>query len=274
MDAPASRSAWIELLDLTLATLPTLDVGHLPMEVGAGVVSALNAQTREMFAQEAARIADKNRHLTWVTPSRDESTVSPFLRTAIPDLIGPGEDGDSAETERPIAVQGGRERGLVIHKLLEEVLTGETEDHRAALIERAGTLIQTLGLPVAVDPAKGLSDTEIAGCVERTLRVRQIAALRPTLLPEFPVYTSASIDGEEQATAGVTDATSFTPDGKPTVVIDWKSDVDVDPETLEHYRTQVRNYLRTTRAELGLIVFVTSGTVVPVHAAGDTQPTS
>ena len=224
------------MLDLTLATLPTLDVGHLPMEVGAGVVSALNAQTREMFAQEAARIADKNRHLTWVTPSRDESTVSPFLRTAIPDLIGPGEDGDSAETERPIAVQGGRERGLVIHKLLEEVLTGETEDHRAALIERAGTLIQTLGLPVAVDPAKGLSDTEIAGCVERTLR--------------------------------------FTPDGKPTVVIDWKSDVDVDPETLEHYRTQVRNYLRTTRAELGLIVFVTSGTVVPVHAAGDTQPTS
>lgn len=274
LDASASRSAWIELLDLSLASLPTLDLSHLPIEVDAGVVSTLNAQTREIFAQEAARIADKHRHLTWVTPSRDESTMGPVLQTAIPDLIGPGEDGDSLETERPIAVQGGRERGLVIHKLLEEVLTGETEDHRTSLIERAGALIQALGLPVAADPAKGLSDTEIAGCVERTLRLPQIAALRPTLLPEFPVYASDLLDGEERATAGVTDATSFAVDGKPMVVIDWKSDVDPAPETLEHYRIQVGNYLRTTGAELGLIVFVTSGTIVSVRAPGNLQPAS
>jgi exodeoxyribonuclease-5 len=274
LDASASRSAWIELLDLSLASLPALDLSHLSIEVDAGVVSTLNAQTREIFAQEAARIADKHRHLTWVTPSRDESTMGPVLQTAIPDLIGPGEDGDSLETERPIAVQGGRERGLVIHKLLEEVLTGETEDHRTSLIERAGALIQALGLPVAADPAKGLSDTEIAGCVERTLRLPQIAALRPTLLPEFPVYASDLLDGEERATAGVTDATSFAVDGKPMVVIDWKSDVDPAPETLEHYRIQVGNYLRTTGAELGLIVFVTSGTIVSVRAPGNLQPAS
>jgi exodeoxyribonuclease-5 len=271
LDASASRSAWVELLDLSLENLPAFDLSHLSREVGAGVVSTLNSQTREVFAQEAARIADKHRHLTWVTPSRDESTIGPVLQTAIPDHIGPGEDGDSVETERPIAVQGGRERGLVIHKLLEEVLTGETEDHRAALIERANTLIQALGLPVPADPAKGLSDAEIAGCVERTLHLPQIAALRPTLLPEFPVYASDLLDGEERATAGVTDATSFAVDGKPTVVVDWKSDVDPAPETLEHYRIQVGNYLRTTGAELGLIVFVTSGTVLSVHAPGGAQ---
>jgi exodeoxyribonuclease-5 len=266
LDASASRSAWIELLDLSLENLPALDLSHLPMEVGAGVMSTSNVQTREIFAQEAARIAGKHRQLTWVSPSRDESTVDPTLQTAIPNLIGPGEDGDSVETESPIAVQGGRERGLVIHKLLEEVLTGETEDHRAALIERAGVLIQALGRPVAADPATGLADVEIVGCVERTLRLPQIAALRPTLLPEFPVYASALLDGEEQATAGVTDATSFAPDGNPAVVVDWKSDVNPTPETLEHYRAQVGHYLRTTGAPLGLIVFVTAGTVVSVHA--------
>ncbi len=204
-----------------------------------------------------------------MTPGRDESTIGPVLQTAILDLIGPGEDGDSLETEGPIAVQGGRERGLVIHKLLEEVLTGETQDHRASLIERAGTLIQSLGLPVAADPAKGLSNIEIAGCVERTLRLPQVATLRPTLLPEFPVYASDLLDGEERATVGITDATSFAVDRKPTVVIDWKSDVHPAPETLEHCRTQVGNYLRTTGAELGPIFFVTSGTVVSVRAPGN-----
>jgi exodeoxyribonuclease-5 len=148
-------------------------------------------------------------------------------------------------------------------------LTGETEDHRASLIERAGALIQALGLAVAADPAEGLSDTEIAGCVERTLRLPQIAALRPTLLPEFPVYASDLLNGEERATAGITDATSFAVDGKPMVVIDWKSDVDPAPETLAHYRIQVGNYLRTTGAELGLIVFVTSSTIVSVRAPGN-----
>ena len=88
--------------------------------------------------------------------------------------------------------------------------------------------------------------------------------LRPTLVPEFPVYASELVDGEERATVGITDATNFASNGKPTVIIDWKSDVDPTPETLEHYRTQVGNYLRTTGVELGLIVFVTSGAVVSV----------
>ena len=48
------------------------------------------------------------------------------------------------------------------------------------------------------------------------------------------------------------------------MVVDWKSDVDPAPETLVHYRTQVRAYLDMTGAERGLIVLMTSGTVFPV----------
>ena len=86
------------------------------------------------------------------------------------------------------------------------------------------------------------------------------------MAPEFPVYASAFVDDLEQATAGIADAISFGPDGKPQVVIDWKSDVQPSPETIEHYRAQVRNYLDMTGTDRGLIVLVTSGTVLSVTA--------
>jgi hypothetical protein len=155
---------------------------------------------------------------------------------------------------------------LVIHKLLEEVLTGETRDDPNVLADRASALIRELEQPVVENPAKGLSALEIAGCIMRALSLPEIVALRPTLVPEFPVYASDHLDDIEQATAGVTDATSFAADGKAQVVVDWKSDVDPVPETIKHYQAQVRNYLRTTGAENGLIVFVTSGTVISVTA--------
>ena len=47
-------------------------------------------------------------------------------------------------------------------------------------------------------------------------------------------------------------------------VVDWKSDVDPTPETLEHYAEQVRTYMDMVRAERGLIVAVTPGTAVAV----------
>jgi exodeoxyribonuclease-5 len=44
----------------------------------------------------------------------------------------------------------------------------------------------------------------------------------------------------ETATAGIADAlTVDVEDGRP-VVVDWKSDVNPDDKTLDHYRAQVR----------------------------------
>ena len=114
------------------------------------------------------------------------------------------------------------------------------------------------------DPAQGLSPVELAGCVVRALSLPEVAALRPGLVPELPVYASTETDTHEEATAGIVDAIAFDADGTPQVVIDWKSDVDPSPETLEHYRAQVRAYLDATGAERGLVVAVTSGTVTQV----------
>ena len=127
------------------------------------------------------------------------------------------------------------------------------------------------GLPVMDDPALGLAPNELAGCVVRALSLSQVAALRPGLRPglrpEFPVYGSTETDTHEEASAGIVDAIAFTANGAPQVVIDWKSDLDPSPETLEHYRAQVRNYLDMTDAERGLVVCVTPGTVIPVTQA-------
>ena len=42
-------------------------------------------------------------------------------------------------------------------------------------------------------------------------------------------------------------------------------------EMLEHYRSQVRAYLGMTGAERGLIVFMTTGVIVPVARAKEGQ---
>ena len=53
----------------------------------------------------------------------------------------------------------------------------------------------------------------------------------------------------------------FGPDSAPEVVIDWKSDVAFTPETLQRYGSQVRAYLHAMRADRGLVVMMTFGSV-------------
>ena len=40
LDVTPGKSAWISLVDLSLAELQTLDLSHLPLEVGAGAAGA------------------------------------------------------------------------------------------------------------------------------------------------------------------------------------------------------------------------------------------
>lgn len=268
LDVTAKSSAWISLLDLSLSVLPAIDLTHYPPEFAVTGTEVLNSQIRQIFAQQASDIASGRRQLTWLTPSRDEgSKAGPILAPSEPEILISGGDGVLLESSTRPVIQGGRERGLVIHKLLEEVLTGELADEAVALIDRADLLIQALGLPVKESPALGLNPAEIAACISRALALKEIAPLRQRLTAEFPVYSSTMTDAIENATTGVADAIAFRPDGTPEVVVDWKSDVDPAPEMIEHYRGQVSAYLTVTGAERGLIVLVTSGVVIPVAAS-------
>ncbi|WP_340116157.1 UvrD-helicase domain-containing protein [Pelagibius sp. 7325] len=267
LDVKPASSAWISLADLQLGELPALDLSHLPPEVALGAAGEENGQTREVFAAEAAEITSKQRQLTWAAPSRGESAVGPVLRSEVPEILMTDPDGATIEAPLAPAVQGGRDRGRILHKLLEEVLTGETPEERTALESRAATLIEEVGHTVAEDPAAGLAPTELADCVIRALALHEIAELRPRLAPELPVYASTVVEATEEVTAGVADAVAFDADGRPQVIVDWKSDVNPAPETVEHYRAQVSAYLDVTGAERGLIVLLTSGTVIDVAGA-------
>ncbi len=264
LDATAKRTAWISLLDLSLEKLPALDLSQSPLELGVGTGAAENRQTRDVFAAEAAEIAERQQRIVWVAPSRDEGQTNPTLRAEMSEILTPDVNGAQVEDGTIPAIQGGRERGAILHKLIEEVLTGETAEREEVLVARAEALIQAVGRAVAKDPAHGLVPAELAACVVRALALPEIIALRPSLLPEFPVYASSLTDEHEEATAGIADAIVFDPDGKPQVVVDWKSDVSPSPEILEHYRAQVRSYLEVTKSALGLIVLMTTGQIISV----------
>jgi exodeoxyribonuclease-5 len=265
LDVEMRDNAWMSLPQFPLRALPALDVTHLPAEPDIPRVAAFSTQTRAIFAQEAERIAASQRKLTWLAPSRDEGTTSPLLVTATPAEVSAGLE-ETAPEAGAATVQGGRERGLLIHKLLEEVLNGEVADAPDALAARAGELIGMLGMVSADDPARGVSAAEIAGCVGKTLALPDIAAIRPGLVPEYALLSAQIAGPVESVTAGIADAVGFDADGRPQVVVDWKSDVNPTPETIDHYRAQVGQYLAMTGAARGLIVLVTSGRVVEIRS--------
>ena len=269
LDVAPRTSAWLSLIDLALSFLPALDLELHAPEAGAADAAAENEQTREVFAAEAAAIAERHRHIVWRAPSRDEDTARPVLREEAPTILATDGDGAPADGTAAATIQGGRERGTILHKLIEEVLTGETAETLPALVARAETLIHAMGYPVMGDSAQGLAPAELAGCVVRALSLPEVATLRPGLTPEFPVYGSTETDTHEEATEGIVDAIAFDEDGAPQVVIDWKSDVAPSPETLEHYRAQVRAYLDMSGAERGMVVCVTSGIVHCVTRDGE-----
>ena len=158
-------------------------------------------------------------------------------------------------------IQGGRERGLILHKLMEEVLTGETLGDVEPLQMRADELITQLGHKDAQDAAAGPSSAEMAATVVRTLQLPELTALWPRLVPEFRVYASTIEDCAATLTAGIADAVAIDEEGRIDVVVDWKSDVNPGAEQIAMYRDQVRDYLQSTAAPIGLIVLLSSGQI-------------
>ncbi|MGG5819369.1 UvrD-helicase domain-containing protein [Falsiroseomonas sp. HW251] len=246
-----STRDWWSLIDFQLGSLPELT------GVGPGVLPTSpeppNGQDLATWRDEAARI---------------RASIPRFERTT-PHL--PSEDGEALpqpvvvlDPDFPTAateVRGGLRRGLVMHKLMEEVLTGETADNESALAARCIELNSQL--PESLGPSADPDDT--ARLIVATLNLPEIQGVRSRLVPEWPVASVAPIDGYENIIMGVADAVVPEEEGPPSLVVDWKSDLDPSEDVVAGYVGQLRTYLRSTGAHAGLLVFMSKGAVVPVE---------
>jgi ATP-dependent exoDNAse (exonuclease V) beta subunit len=260
------QNDWFSLLNADLTQIPTFDAAALTRPAPAAADEMANGQDEATWEAEAAVIAATRRSIVWQRPSRHD--VPAGEAPGLSDegvFVGEGALSESIPSEiqrddERIAVKGGRERGLVVHKLLEEVLTGETEEGDTLEL-RARTLLSELGVTEAARAEDGPHAPELAASVRRALGIPEVAALRDRLLPEMTVFSAEPAGQGTIYVGGVADAVAFDGGNNVDVVVDWKSDVEPATAVVDLYREQVRDYLAATGGKEGLLVFVTSGRV-------------
>jgi len=244
-------------MELGLDDLPPIDPGDFKAATTASTAPKENVQTLAQFATEAKNIADATLQVSWKRPSLHEGGPPPSEPLPV------FNDPESVEQALPtVEVKGSTTRGTILHKLMEEVLTGETEDTAPSLERRSRELLDQLGGIAAEDPSVGISPVELAGTVVKTLDLPEIAALRSRLVPEIAVFGSYRNGMEETLVSGIADALAWGENGKVEAIIDWKSDVEVIPERVARYLDQLRTYRDETGAERALLVFMTRSQVM------------
>ena len=252
-----SDKSWARLVDLDIAALPAVNPTNLGGEMSAPPALVENAQTSALFGQEAKRIVEAATNIEWHRPSRHEADAPPPET----DVVYSGPESVDAEVP-PAEIAGGATRGTILHKLMEEVLTAETLDTKASLEGRAAELLAQLGLRPSTDPKLGIAPHELADTVLRTISIPEIATLRPRLLPEHTVFGSKIDGANETLVSGIADAVARNTEGKIDVVIDWKSDIEMNAAKLAAYRRQLGEYRLQTGAERALLVMMTTGTIL------------
>ena len=257
---PPKASEWCGLVPFGLETLPAIDPSAWPQRPPEARPAERNDEDRSAFAEAGLRIRQDRSPVTWITPSRKDAEFDAVD-------VAPEPNDEIVAAPPPAAagappVKGSRLRGVVLHKLIEEVLNGETQETEDVLAARAEELVGQL--TDAGDAAEWADASELTATVLRTLALPEIAALRPNLWPETPVATSWTDAEGESVIHGIVDALAVDEAGKVTAVVDWKSDVQPSDETVRAYRGQIQAYLDATGAARGLLVFATSGAIVQV----------
>ena len=257
---PLSDKSWARTVDLDLPALRSFDVEQLPNTRFTMPEEPDNQQTKAIFSDEAKRIAATAQKLTWIQPSRHE--YEPAKKAIETTIYTGAEKIDEAASVPVIDVAGSATRGTILHKLMEEVLTGETKDDVETLTNRATELLSQLAVKPSTDPSAGIAPRELAETIVRTLHLPEIVNMRQRLLPEVHTYSRDTSESGETLISGISDAVAIDPGGAVEAVIDWKSDVDPSVATLNTYRDQLTAYCKATNAARGLLVLMTPGKIV------------
>jgi CRISPR-associated exonuclease Cas4 len=247
----ASKDSWFSSIDLRQQDVSELDISTFPATDVRSAIAQRNGQSTDVFESERRKVEESSPPVVWRRPSdKDQDRLGdPLDNVVLADALA----------EHLEVVGAGALRGIVLHKLMEEFLTGELDADVAGTVARAQEL---LGQLLTDQNDKGLhpDPTEMARCALRALALPEIAAVRSYLVPEVAIWSAA----EGYLVAGRADALAIR-GGQVEMAIDWKSDINPSLAVRNGYAAQLRDYLMATGAERGMLAFLTLGEIAWVE---------
>jgi ATP-dependent exoDNAse (exonuclease V) beta subunit len=247
----ASKDSWFSSIDLRQQDVSELDISTFAATDVRSAIAQRNGQSTDVFESERRKVEESSPPVVWRRPSdKDQDRLGdPLDNVVVADALA----------EHPEVVGAGAVRGIVLHKLMEEFLTGELDADVAVTIARAQEL---LGQLLTDQNDKGLhpDPTEMARCALRALALPEVAAVRSYLVPEVAIWSAT----EGYLVAGRADALAIR-GGQVEVAIDWKSDINPSLAVRNGYAAQLRDYLMATGAERGMLAFLTLGEIAWVE---------
>ncbi|WP_032908029.1 UvrD-helicase domain-containing protein [Mesorhizobium sp. LNHC252B00] len=249
----ASKDSWFSSIDLRQQDIPELDLSSFARRETPGRVSRPNEQSSDIFAAEQQSVEGSAPPIVWRRPSEhDADRLSDPLDRVVR---------SETHAEHLEVVGAGARRGVILHKLMEELLTGELAVELGASVSRALELLEQL-MPDVDEGEPRPDPNEMGATALRGLALPQIAELRPNLVPEIAIWSHDEVG----LIAGRADALAIIED-RVDAAIDWKSDVNPSPAVREAHAQQLRDYLSATGARRGAIVYLTSGEIAWVQRA-------
>jgi CRISPR-associated exonuclease Cas4 len=249
----ADDAAWARAIDFRLEEVQGLDLRPFEKKPLERRPEGPNTQNRAVFDAEQAVVGQAMRGIRWIRPSEGDPDL---VAVELPPVVA----WESLETSPN--TRGSSLRGVILHKLMEELLTGETPSSLPALRDRCATLIPQLFTQTEQVPH--LDAEELAATAWHTYSLPELAEKRQELVPEVPVYARLG-SMPERLVSGRADAVSYR-DGRARIVFDWKSDVSPDAGTRASYRQQLAQYVQALGADRGAIVYMTNGQIDWVDA--------
>ncbi|MDG4875229.1 UvrD-helicase domain-containing protein [Mesorhizobium sp. WSM4935] len=243
----ASKDSWFSSIDLRQRDIPELDLSSFAQREPPVPASVPNEQSSDIFAAEQLCVEESAPPIVWRRPSQHDA-----------DRLGDPLEGvvtSESHIEHFEVVGAGARRGVILHKLMEELLTGELAEELDPSVNRARELLNQL-VTDANDDEPQPDPHEMGAAALRGLALPHIPELRPHLVPEMAIW------GRDQVSliGGRADALAIIED-RVNAVIDWKSDVHPTPAAREAHVQQLRDYLAATGAMRGAIVYLTSGEI-------------
>jgi CRISPR-associated exonuclease Cas4 len=251
----ADDTTWARAIDFRLREVAELDISRFVKKPVERSPEAPNDQTLIVFTAEQAQLEQAFRRIHWLRPSDGDPDIVAVEMPAAMAWEQPAE-------LRP-KTAGSSMRGVILHKLMEELLTGEVAPSFEALQLRCKALVPAV-VAVARSTA-ALDPDELAATAWSTFCLPDLAHNRDEIVPEVPVYGSVTAD-PERLVSGRADAVRYQ-QGRASIVFDWKSEVAPSDSERVAYRSQVLHYARALGARQAAVVYMSLGQIDWIEAA-------